>query len=41
MGRAAYERYWADPQTLDVHVAHLRSVYQTILAGRAEKASAA
>lgn len=41
MGQQAYERYWADPQTLDVHVAHLRSVYQTVLAGRAEKASAA
>jgi glycosyltransferase involved in cell wall biosynthesis len=43
MGRQAYTRYWADPQTLDTHVARLLSVYRTILAThrRGEKASAA
>jgi len=41
MGRQAYERYWADPQTLDAHVTNLCLVYRTILAGRSGKASAA
>jgi len=43
MGQQAYGGYWADPQTLDRHVANLLSVYQTILDGhrRPQKASAA
>jgi glycosyltransferase involved in cell wall biosynthesis len=43
MGRRAYERYWADPQSLDAHIARLLSVYRTVLAThqRTEKASAA
>jgi glycosyltransferase involved in cell wall biosynthesis len=32
MGREAYDRYWADPQTLAVHVESLSSVYRCILA---------
>jgi len=32
MGREAYDRYWADPQTVAVHVEKLLCVYQDILA---------
>lgn len=41
MGRSAYERYWADPQTLPVHVAKLLAAYRDILASRGQPASAA
>jgi glycosyltransferase involved in cell wall biosynthesis len=43
MGQQAYDRYWADPQTLDRHVAKLLSVYQAVLAAHrlSQKASAA
>jgi glycosyltransferase involved in cell wall biosynthesis len=32
MGREAYERYWANPQTGEAHIANLINVYRTILA---------
>lgn len=41
MGQEAYTRYWAEPQTLAVHVQKLLDVYRTILAERALPASAA
>jgi glycosyltransferase involved in cell wall biosynthesis len=41
LGRAAYTRYWADPQTLTAHVAKLLKVYQAILPARRQPASAA
>ncbi len=31
MGRDAYARYWAEPQTTEVHVAGLMKIYETIL----------
>jgi glycosyltransferase involved in cell wall biosynthesis len=34
MGRAAYDRYWAKPQTGDAHISSLMSVYETILRER-------
>jgi glycosyltransferase involved in cell wall biosynthesis len=34
MGQRAYARYWADPQSLAVHVAKLSTVYRTLLAER-------
>jgi glycosyltransferase involved in cell wall biosynthesis len=41
MGRSAYERYWAGPQTLAVHVANLLEVYRAILTRRQLPADAA
>jgi glycosyltransferase involved in cell wall biosynthesis len=41
MGRTAYECYWADPQTLAVHVAKLLEVYRTILTRQQQPANAA
>lgn len=34
LGRAAYDRYWADPPTIDRHVSQLENVYETVLSGR-------
>jgi glycosyltransferase involved in cell wall biosynthesis len=31
MGKAAYERYWANPCSLDTHVAQLEKVYRCVL----------
>ena len=31
MSRQAYERYWADPQSMAAHIANLGRVYDTIL----------
>lgn len=31
MGATAYERYWADPSTMDAHVAALETVYQQVI----------
>lgn len=31
MGREAFERYWADPQSMAAHIANLQQVYETIL----------
>ena len=33
MGRAAYERYWAKPSTIDLHVRQLESVYNQVVSG--------
>jgi glycosyltransferase involved in cell wall biosynthesis len=33
MGHQAYERYWADPFTLDKHVSQLEAAYATLKAG--------
>ena len=41
MGREAYDRYWADPQTLAVHVESLFSVYRCILAKHRDTREAA
>ena len=41
MGLEAYNRYWANPQTMAVHVGNLRAVYRQILAGPAQEADAA
>lgn len=41
LGRCAYERYWADPQTLPVHVTKLLDVYRSVLSGHRRPASAA
>jgi glycosyltransferase involved in cell wall biosynthesis len=34
MGKAAFARYWAKPQTADAHIANLITVYETILRER-------
>ncbi len=34
MGREAYNRYWADPPTLDVHLDAIEQVYKKWLSGR-------
>ncbi|TAM84182.1 MAG: glycosyltransferase [Acidobacteria bacterium] len=34
LGRAAYERYWANPLTTERHVARLEQVYQAVLGQR-------
>ncbi|HWC62110.1 MAG TPA: glycosyltransferase [Rhizomicrobium sp.] len=34
MGRAAYDRYWAKPQTAEAHITNLMTVYETILRER-------
>ncbi len=36
MSAASHAAYWADPPTLDRHIARLTSVYRTILAGKSE-----
>jgi glycosyltransferase involved in cell wall biosynthesis len=33
MGAEAYRRYWADPQTVEVHTRNLVSAYRTVLSG--------
>jgi len=32
MGKAAYQRFWDDPPTLERHVGELEKVYQQVLA---------
>jgi glycosyltransferase involved in cell wall biosynthesis len=34
MGRAAYEKYWANPPSLDAHASRLIEVYQSIMKSR-------
>ncbi len=41
LSAASYASYWADPPTLDRHIARLTSVYRTILARKSEIAVAA
>jgi glycosyltransferase involved in cell wall biosynthesis len=38
MGRAAYDRYWAAPLSLDAHLDRLGNVYETVLRGAARAA---
>jgi hypothetical protein len=33
MGRAAYDRYWAAPLSLDAHLDRLGRVYETVMRG--------
>ena len=40
MGRAAHERYWAAPLTLDAHLDRLEAVYGTVLREAAARARA-
>jgi glycosyltransferase involved in cell wall biosynthesis len=39
MGRAAYDRYWAAPLSLDAHLDRLGDVYETVLRGAATRAA--
>ena len=41
MGRQAFDRYWADPQSMPAHIANLLVVYNAILDDRRVPASAA
>jgi hypothetical protein len=41
MGEEAYRRYWAEPQTVEVHTRNLVSVYRTVLSGARASARAA
>jgi glycosyltransferase involved in cell wall biosynthesis len=34
MGQAAYQKYWANPLTVEKHLAQLEICYQDILSGR-------
>ncbi|SDA24377.1 Glycosyl transferases group 1 [Methylobacterium sp. UNC378MF] len=38
MGRAAHDRYWAAPLTLDAHLDRLESVYETVMRAAATRA---
>ena len=40
MGRAAYERFWANPPTVDRHVVELEAVYNMILGGGSQNLEA-
>jgi glycosyltransferase involved in cell wall biosynthesis len=33
IGRAAYDRYWADPQSVDAHIEALLKLYENMLRG--------
>jgi glycosyltransferase involved in cell wall biosynthesis len=41
MGKAAFERYWSDPPTLESHIDDLEAVYRRVLRDHEEAATAA
>jgi glycosyltransferase involved in cell wall biosynthesis len=41
MGKAAFERYWSDPPTLESHIDDLEAVYRRVLRDHKESATAA